>query len=97
MRAAHAAGVIEMPERPFDPFAALAHQASAASSPNPATIAIHRRLGLGLLRPIATPSLRLRHIRPDADSVELHHRLIAVIPLVGDDLFERLRLITVAV
>ena len=38
-----------------DPFAALAHQAAAASSPHPATIAIHRRPGLGILRPITSP------------------------------------------
>src|SRR5260370_18947328 len=39
MRAAHAAGVIDMRERPFDPFATLAHQASAASAANPSAIA----------------------------------------------------------
>ena len=38
MRAPHPARVVEMRKRAFDPFAALAHQAAAASSPHPATI-----------------------------------------------------------
>src|SRR5437870_11171935 len=81
MRPTHAPRVIEMREGAFDPLAALAHQAPAASSANPATIAIHRRLGLGLLRPIASPAVRLRHVGADAHGVEVDHRLITVIPL----------------
>ena len=42
MGAPHPARVVEMRKRVFDPFAALAHQAAAASSPHPATIAIRR-------------------------------------------------------
>src|ERR1700693_150612 len=38
MGAAHAAGVIEMGEGPFDPLAALAHQAAAPSAANPPAI-----------------------------------------------------------
>ena len=36
--------VVEMRKRAFDPFAALAHQAAAASSPHPATIAFRTRI-----------------------------------------------------
>ena len=46
---AHAPRVIEMRKRAFDQFAAPTHQTAAAWSTNPATIPIHRRLGLGHL------------------------------------------------
>ena len=49
MGAAHAAGVIEMGEGPFDPLAALAHQAAAAPAANPPPIGIHQGPGCGLL------------------------------------------------
>src|ERR1019366_7105477 len=68
----------------------LTHQATAARSTNPATIGIHRGLGLGLLGPIAPTAVRRRDVRPDAYGVQVDHRLIAVIALVGDDLFQRL-------
>ena len=67
MGAPHPARVVEMRKRAFDPFAALAHQAAAASSPHPATVAIHRRLGLGILRPITSPPVRLGHVGPDVN------------------------------
>ena len=82
-------GVVEMRKRAFDPFAALAHQAAAASSPHPATIAIHRRLGLGILRPITSPPVRLGHVGPDAPGGQVDQGLIAVIPLITDDLVQR--------
>jgi len=47
--AAQAPSVIEMRERAFDQFAAPTHQTPSAWSTNPATIPIHRRLGLGHL------------------------------------------------
>ena len=90
MRAPHAARVIEVREGAFDPFAALAHQAASAGPADPSPIAIDRRLGLGRLRPIAATAVWFRDVRADADRVEIHHRLIAVVPLVGDDLFQRL-------
>src|SRR3990170_3778622 len=57
MRAAHAVCVIEMGERAFDPVAALAHQAAAAAAANPSAIAIHRRLRLRRLGPVAAPAV----------------------------------------
>ena len=71
MGAPHPARVVEMRKRAFDPFAALAHQAAAASSPHPATIAIHRRPGLGILRPITSPPVRLGHVGPDTHGVQV--------------------------
>src|ERR1019366_7542038 len=62
----------------------------AARTTNPATIGVHRGLGLGLLRPIAATAVRLHDVRPDAYGLQVDHRLIAVIALVGDDLFQRL-------
>ena len=92
MRAAHPARVVEMREGAFDALAALAHQSASASSANPSSIAIHWRLRFRFLRPVASAPIRLGHIRPDADGVEVDHRLITVVPLVGDDLFQWLRL-----
>ena len=95
MGAPHPARVVEMRKRAFDPFAALAHQAAAASSPHPATIAIHRRPGLGILRPITSPPVRLGHVGPDTHGVQVDQGLIAVIPLLTDDLFQRLPIVNV--
>ena len=91
----HPARVVEMRKRAFDPCAALAHQAAAASSPHPATIAIHRRPGLGILRPITSPPVRLGHVGPDTPGVQVDQGLIAVIPLITDDLFQRLPIVNV--
>ena len=96
MREPHPARVVEMRKRAFDPFAALAHQAAAAAAPHPATIARHRRLGLGSLRPITSPPVRLGHVGPDAHGVQVDQGLIAVIPLITDDLVQSLRTSTLA-
>ena len=93
MGTAHAPGVIEMGERALDHLATSTHQAAAPSSPNPPAVAIHRRLGSRLLRPVASTPGRLRHVGANADGVEVHHRLITVIALVRDDLVQRLRLV----
>ena len=90
-RSTHAARVVHMGEGTFDALAALAHQSASASSTNPSAIAIDVRLRL--LRPVASTSVRLGNVRPDAHSLEVHHRLIAVIALVADDLFKWLRLL----
>ena len=93
VRPTHAARVIEMGEGAFDLLAPLTHQAPAASGANPATISDTPRLGLGRLRPIASSAIGLRDVGPDAHGVEVDHRLIAVIALVRNDLFQRLRLV----
>ena len=84
MRTAHAPRVIEVRERAFDRLTASPHQAPSASSLHPAAIAIDRRLRVRRLRPVAAASVRLGDVRPDTDRVEVHHRLVAVIPLVAD-------------
>src|ERR1700735_3557237 len=87
MRAAHPTGVVEMCEGAFDPLAPLTHQAPAARATNPPPIGIHRALGGGLLGPIAATTVRLPPVRPKVYGRQVDHRLIAVIALVGDDLF----------
>ncbi len=77
MRATHPAGVVEVRERAFDILAAAAHQAASPSAANPSAIAIHRRLGLRLLRPVASPTGGLRDVRAEAKGVEFHHDPIA--------------------
>src|SRR5688572_9059404 len=95
MRPPHATGVVEMRERTFDPLATLAHQSASAWPAQAPTITIDGRLRLRLLRPVASPPVRLGDVGPDADGLEVHHRLIAVIPLVPDDRFQRLRLVDI--
>jgi hypothetical protein len=95
VRAAHGAGVIHVSEGAFDSLAATAHQSAAPSAAYSSAIAIHRRLRLRLLRPVPLPAIWLCDVRPDAHGVEVHHRLIAVIPLVANDLFQFLRVLDV--
>src|SRR6266852_2308280 len=65
MRAAHAAGVVEMCERAFDVLPASTHQATPTGAANPPTIAIHRRLRFRLLRPVASTPGGLRDVGPE--------------------------------
>src|SRR5580700_7029692 len=88
MRAAHPARLVEMREGAFDVLPASTHQPASPCATNPPTIAIHRRLGLRLVRPVASTPVGLGDVGPDARRVEVDHGLIAVIPLVADDLFE---------
>ena len=92
MRATHPTGVMRCAkERSIR--SPLTHQAPAARATNPPPLGRHRELGLRLLRPIAATTVRLRHVRPETyGHSRVDHRLIAVIPLVRDDLVERLRL-----
>ena len=89
MGATHPARVIDMREGAFDRLATSTHQAPAAGSTNPATIAIHGCLRFRMLRPVASTSVGLRDMT-GCHGVEVHHRLIAVIALVRNDLFQRL-------
>src|SRR3954467_10621972 len=81
-----------MREGPFDALAPLAHQAASAGATHATSVAIYRRFGLGRLRPIASSPVRPRELGSPPHGVEVDHRLIAVIALVRNDLFQRLRL-----
>ena len=74
MRTAHAARVVQVCEGALDSLAALAHQSASALSTNPAAIAVHRGLGLGSLRLVASPPIRLRNIGANVHGVEIDHR-----------------------
>jgi hypothetical protein len=43
-------------------------------------------LGRRLARPVASPAVWFRHVAPDTQFAEGHHRVVTVIPLVADDL-----------
>ena len=62
-----AARVIEPRKRAFDRSPTLAHRGHRPASVHEcsATIAVHRRPGLGILRPITSPPVRLGHVGPD--------------------------------
>ena len=91
MGAPHPARVVEMRKRAFDPFAALAHQAAAASPPHPATIAITgadpRDPSTNHVAPCPGRTRRTGYPRRPGRSGD------AVIPLITDDLFQRLPIV----
>jgi hypothetical protein len=58
-------------EGAIDPLAALAHQATAAPATYPSAIDIPGPLRLRLLRPVAAPTVRLRHVGADAHGIEV--------------------------
>ena len=86
VHASHAPGVVEMRIGAFEPFTALAQQPLPAGAPNPPTIGIHRVACLRLPLPVASPAIRLRDVTPDPKVRERDHRVVAVVPLVSDDL-----------
>ena len=88
MDAPHPAGFIEMRKRSLQSFASLAKQPFASLSPNAPTVAIDRVASLGVLLPMAPSAIGFRDVTPQAHRFEIHERLIAVIALVPDDLFE---------
>ncbi len=67
MRATHPPGDVDVGEGAFDILAASTQQPASSLSANPPSIAIHRRLGLRLLGPVATTASRLGHVGADAD------------------------------
>src|SRR5437762_1547709 len=77
MRAPHATRVVEMRERTLDPLAPLSHQSASTWPADPPTIAIDGRLGVWLLRPVPSSSVWFGDVGPNADGLEVHHRLIA--------------------
>ena len=87
---AHPSCFVEVRERPFEALAAEPQQAQAPRRANPPTIPVHRVAGLGVLRPVPSAAIGLGDVTADADRFEIHERLIAVIPLVADDLFDPL-------
>src|SRR6059036_3119523 len=90
VHAPHPARFVKMRKRSFQSLASLAEQPFAPLSPNAPPVAIDRVARLGVLLPIAPSTSGFRDVTPDADRFEIHERLITVIALVPDDLFETL-------
>ena len=88
VHAAQSSGFVEVRIGAFEPFAALPQQPSPAGAPNASTIGIHRFACRRLPRPVAPSAIRLRDVTPDPQGRERDHRLVAVVPLVADDLGE---------
>jgi hypothetical protein len=65
MQAAHAAGLVEMGEGPFQSLAAEPQQTQAARTSNAPTIAIHRVPGFRVVLPVAPSSIRFGDIAAD--------------------------------
>ena len=86
MHAAHPAGLVEMRVGPFQQLAPLPQQPFPACASDPSAVGIHgvprRRLAL----PVPPAAVRLRDVAAHADGRKPDHRLVAVIPLVSDNL-----------
>src|SRR3989454_265587 len=85
VRAAEAAGVVHVGEGPLDVFAAASHDPLASRPAHAPAISVDRGLRLRRLRPVPSAALGLGDVRAHGDRLEIDHRLVTVIPLVGDD------------
>src|SRR5262249_59388633 len=88
---AQPAGVVDVSEGPLHVLTASTQQPLTSRSAHAPAIAVNGTLRVRGVRPAAAPTIRLGKVRPYADRVQIDHRLIAVIPLVGDKLGERRR------
>ena len=86
MDAAHPAGLVEMRVGPFQQLAPLPQQPFPARAADPPPVGIHRVPRRRLALPVPPAAIRLRDVAADADGRKPDHRLVAVIPLVSDDL-----------
>ena len=88
VHAAHPAGLVEMREGPLQALPTQPQQAQAPCAANASSIAIDRGARLGLVLPVPSAPIGFRDVAADADGFEIDERLIAVIPLVADDLLQ---------
>src|SRR3989442_1703847 len=86
MRAAEAAGVIDVGEGALDVTPAAPEQPLPAYATHAPAIARDGALRLRHRRPVPSATIRLGDVRPHRDCREIHQRLVAVISLVRDDL-----------
>src|SRR6202158_69388 len=90
VRPPHPARLVAVRETSLEHLSSTAQQPLSAFAADAPPIAIDRRL-LGLLAlPIATSTLRLRNVGPDAQLPSRGQHRIAVVSLVGDDLSKHL-------
>ena len=77
-----------MGEGAFQALPPKSQQAKAARPADAPPIAIHRVARDQVLLPIPSSTIRFGDVAAHAHSFEIHKRLIAVIALVADDLFD---------
>ena len=83
MYAAHRARFVEMGKGTFQACAALPQESLAPGPANAPAIPVDGVAGRGLAAPVPPPPIGLREVGADADRLEVHQDLIAVIPGAG--------------
>ena len=86
MRPPHAPGLVEMGVGAFEAFAPLALQGSAPCAADAAAIGVHRVSRRGRAPPAPSAALGFGNVRAQVQRRQIHQDLVAVRPLVGDDL-----------
>ena len=88
MRPAHPAGVIAMRIRSFQSLATAPLQGAPPSAADPPPVGVDCGAGCGLVLPSTPAPVRFGDVGPYVELRQIDERLIAVIPLVGDDLVD---------
>ena len=88
MRAAHTAGLQRVRKAALDELASIPHQALTAGASDPAPIAVDHIAFDVLATPMLPPPPRLGDVRPEALHAQRKKHRLAVIALVGNDLFD---------
>ena len=86
MHPAQAPGFVEMRVGSLKKFAALAQQPQPAGPPNPPPVGIHSVARRGVSSPATPAAVGLRHVAAQPQVRQCDERLVAVVPLVADDL-----------
>ena len=93
VRPSHAAGVVQMHVRPFEVLAPSPQQGHAPCTADASAIRIDRIAGDGVLRPVASATIRFRDVAPQVEGRQIREHLIAVVPVVRDDLVHHPRVV----
>jgi hypothetical protein len=83
----HPSGFVQMGKRSFEEFSPPTEQALAARTANPPAVTIDSVARLGVILPLSAPAIGLRDVAAHAHRFEVHERLVAMVPLVCNDLF----------
>ena len=83
-----AAGLVEMREGTFEPFATQAQQPLATGAVNASPVPIDGGARLGFARPVASPAIWFRDVAADPHRFEIDQLRIAVIARVAADLLQ---------
>ena len=86
MHTAHRAGLVEMRKGTFQAFTALAQESLAPGPADAPAVPVDRVTGRGLAAPVPPSAIGFREVGAHADRLQVHQHLIAVIPLVANQL-----------